>query len=284
MTNRLKQYEVLKRASLFLQQNKCESQVAEILLRHFLQVSRAQFYANMQEVVAPEITERFWEAINRHVTTRIPVQHLTGYEYFYGRKFHVNEHVLIPRPETEQLVEHVINKVHKTPLSIVDLGTGSGVIAITLALELKRAKVYATDISEEALHVAKKNAHKHCADVRFMLGDFATPLIEKNIMTQIIVSNPPYIAYDEKDTLSQTVKYDPELALFAANDGLAAYNKIIEQSKKIIAKNGILAFEIGYQQGEAVQKLIKKSYPHSSVKVYQDINGHDRIVIAHINV
>src|SRR5690625_4005499 len=149
MTNRLKQYEVLKRASLFLQQNKCESQVAEILLRHFLQVSRAQFYANMQEVVAPEITERFWEAINRHVTTRIPVQHLTGYEYFYGRKFHVNEHVLIPRMETEELVYHVIEQVKNiyqtNPVTIVDVGTGSGVIATTLALELPNAHVIATD-------------------------------------------------------------------------------------------------------------------------------------------
>src|SRR5690625_3975030 len=220
MENPLKQYEVLKRASLFLQQNNCEGRVAEILLQHFLQVSRAQFYANMQETISPEINDKLWTAIKEHVTTHIPVQHLTGYEYFYGRKFHVNEHVLIPRPETEQLVEHVINAAYEHtsqgPLTIVDLGTGSGVIAITLALELNFAQVYATDISEEALHVAKENAKKHHANVQFMLGNFAEPLIKSHIETDIIVSNPPYIAYDEEKTLSKTVKHDPELALYAA--------------------------------------------------------------------
>lgn len=282
MANTLKQYEVLKRASLFLQQNNCEEHVAELLLQHFLQLPRAQFYANMQQRISSEVVNKFRKAVKEHVTTRIPIQHLTGYEHFYGRKFYVNEHVLIPRPETEELVERVIFEVGAKPASIVDLGTGSGVISITLALELEQATIYATDISKKALHVAKKNAHVYQANVKFMHGNFAEPLMERNITTQVIVANPPYIAFDEKPSLSQTVKHDPELALFTSESGLAAYRTIVEQSKKIITDQGIIAFEIGHRQADAVCEIIQKNYPQCTVKVYQDINKLDRIVIASI--
>src|SRR5690625_4969925 len=168
MANTLKQYEVLKRASLFLQQNNCEEHVAELLLQHFLQLPRAQFYANMQQRISSEVVNKFRKAVKEHVTTRIPIQHLTGYEHFYGRKFHVNEHVLIPRPETEELVERVIFEVGAKPASIVDLGTGSGVISITLALELEQATIYATDISKKALHVRseERRVGKECRGKR----------------------------------------------------------------------------------------------------------------------
>src|SRR5690625_3488760 len=228
---KLKQYEVLKRASLFLQKNNCEIQVAEILLQHYLQLSRAQFYANMQEPIDSRVLHKFYQAIKKHAKTQIPVQHITGYEYFYGRKFYVNEHVLIPRPETEQLVETVLQYIQQheqqRQLTIVDLGTGSGVIAITLALELESANIYATDISERALHMARKNAKKHKAKVQFFHGNFAQPLIEQKIRANMVISNPPYIAFDERPLLSPTVKHDPERALFAKNNGLAAYEKII---------------------------------------------------------
>src|SRR5699024_990416 len=170
MAKHPKQYEVLQRASLFLQQHNCETKIAEILLQHFLQLSRTEFYLNMQAIITEQTMQKFWDAINVHVTTGMPVQHLTGYEYFYGRKFYVNEHVLIPRPETEELIEHVVREMqmHKNDehLTITDLGTGSGVIAITLALELPYTNVYATDISKKALHMAQKNAAKHHAKVQ----------------------------------------------------------------------------------------------------------------------
>ena len=275
-----KQYEVLQWASLFLEKHNCEPTIAEILLQHYLHVSRSKFYMMMQDPVPDEIIAQFTRDIKTHVQTGVPVQHLTGYEFFYGRKFAVTENTLIPRPETEELVQHIIKMELDKP-TIIDIGTGSGVIAITLALEIPNATIYATDISEKALDIAKKNATELKADVTFVQGNFLKPIIEQNIQADIIVSNPPYIAKSDKGSMSRTVKdFDPELALFADENGLAAYQQILELSTKMAETPRIIAFEIGYQQGEAVCKLIKKNYPHSSVEIIQDINGKDRIVSA----
>lgn len=281
-----KQYEVLRWASLFLEKNNRESRVAELLLQHHLGVSRAVFFANMQEDVPDDIYEAFKADIEKHAETGVPLQHLTGYEYFYGRRFTVDGHVLIPRPETEELVQHVIRHdvdFRKKPLRIVDVGTGSGVIAITLKLEWSDAEVFATDISEEALQVAKKNAAEWNADVAFLQGNFLEPLIEREMVVDILVSNPPYIAETERNVLSDTVKnYDPELALFAGDDGLSAYKEIIRQAKRVVRPGGLIAFEIGHEQGNAVKKLLMETFPYSDVDILQDINKKDRIVTAKI--
>ncbi|HLS60666.1 MAG TPA: peptide chain release factor N(5)-glutamine methyltransferase [Virgibacillus sp.] len=283
MKKNKKQFEVLQWASLFLEKNNCEQGIAEILLQHHLAVSRAQFYMMMQEPIPEQIMERFQADIQAHVDTGIPVQHLTGYEYFYGRPFFVNEHTLIPRPETEELVHQTIQRTtrlsNEDPVLIADIGTGSGVIAATLALELPSAEVYATDISEAALHVARKNAKQLEAEVTFLQGDFLQPLITNKIQADIIVSNPPYIALQDEPTLSRTVKdFDPHLSLFAKENGLAAYKKILQQSPHIIHPTGWMLVEIGYEQGEAVRALMKSTYPQSKVEIIQDINGLDRIV------
>lgn len=283
MNNNTKQFEVLQWASLFLEKNNCEQGVAEILLQHHLAVSRSQFYMMMQDAIPEQTIQRFKADIQAHVNTGIPVQHITGYEYFYGRQFLVNEHTLIPRPETEELVQHTINLAahfsKEAPLTIADIGTGSGVIGTTLALELPYAKVYATDISERALHVARKNTAKRNANVTYFQGDFLQPLVTNEIQVDIIVSNPPYIALTDEQELSRTVKdFDPHLSLFAEENGLAAYKKILQQSLHVIRPTGCLLFEIGYDQGEAVHALIKSAYPQSTVEIIQDINGRDRIV------
>lgn len=281
-----KQYEVLRWASLFLEKNNRESRVAELLLQHHLGVSRAVFFANMQEDVPDDIYEAFKADIEKHAETGMPLQHLTGYEYFYGRRFTVDGHVLIPRPETEELVQHVIRHdvdFRKKPLRIVDVGTGSGVIAITLKLEWSDAEVFATDISEEVLQVAKKNAAEWNADVAFLQGNFLEPLIEREMVVDILVSNPPYIAETERNVLSDTVKnFDPELALFAGDDGLSAYKEIIRQAKRVVRPGGLIAFEIGHEQGNAVKKLLMETFPYSDVDILQDINKKDRIVTAKI--
>lgn len=284
MAKQTKQYEALQWASLFLEKNNCERQVAEILLRHHLNISRAAFYTMMREDVEEEVIHSFKRDLEKHVETAVPVQHLLGYEYFYGRKFFVNNDVLIPRPETEELVQHVIQTAEEhsnTPITIVDVGTGSGVIAITLALELPQATLLATDISEKALVVAKKNADQLQAEVQFSHGSFLKPLISTNEKVDMVVSNPPYIATSDRAALSKTVKYfDPALALFAEDDGLAAYKKILAQAEQVVHPNGILAFEIGDQQGEVVSSLIHKHFPLSDISVIQDINQKDRIVFA----
>jgi release factor glutamine methyltransferase len=279
-----KQYEVLKRASLFLEENNRETRVADLLLQHHLGVSRTQFFAQMRDEIPEHIVESFCKDIEKHVDTGVPIQHLMGYEEFYGRNFSVNPHVLIPRPETEELVQQVIDHASKhNPLTIVDIGTGSGIIAITLALELSNAKVYAIDISEEALETAKKNAEQLHADITFLQGDFLSPLLEQNIKADIAVSNPPYISEEERPELSDTVvNHDPELALFADDNGLAAYKKIISQLPDSIMPGGTVAFEIGHLQGEAVKELLSETFPKSTVNILKDINRRDRIVFADI--
>lgn len=280
-----KQYEVLHWASLFLKEHNCEQGIAEILLQHHLQVTRSEFYMMMQEPVGEKIIDTFKRDVAKHVETGIPVQHLLGYEMFYGRKFSVNEHVLVPRPETEELVHCVIENEKKRLESerptIIDIGTGSGIIATTLALEIPEARIYATDISGQALQVATHNATQLGAEITFVEGDFLKPIIDQHIQADIIVSNPPYIAEAEKENLSKTVKdFDPSLALFADDHGLAAYKEIIKSSKKVIKENGIILFEIGFDQATQVSALIQEAYPQSEVSVIQDINKNDRIIMA----
>lgn len=280
-----KQYEVLHWASLFLKEHNCEQGIAEILLQHHLQVTRSEFYMMMQEPVGEKIIDTFKRDVAKHVETGIPVQHLLGYEMFYGRKFSVNEHVLVPRPETEELVHCVIENEKKRLESerptIIDIGTGSGIIATTLALEIPEARIYATDISGQALQVATHNATQLGAEITFVEGDFLKPIIDQQIQADIIVSNPPYIAEAEKENLSKTVKdFDPSLALFADDHGLAAYKEIIKSSKKVIKENGIILFEIGFDQATQVSALIQETYPQSEVSVIQDINKNDRIIMA----
>ncbi|WP_175495467.1 peptide chain release factor N(5)-glutamine methyltransferase [Gracilibacillus orientalis] len=271
----------LKWASSFLQKHNCESKVAEILLLHILDWSKTDMLIYLQEPIASEKLAYFQQKIEQHAETKIPVQHLTGVEDFYGRTFHVNQHVLIPRPETEELVQCVTEAVDKSDFTCVDIGTGSGIIAVCLAKEWesRQVEMLATDLSDDALRVAEKNAEKHQAKINFYQGNFLAPLINEGKKVDIIVSNPPYISYEEADSLSETVKhYDPEMALFAENNGLAAYYEIIHQADQVLNRHGMLFFEIGHTQAEAVSKLIKQQFPESKVTALQDINGQDRIV------
>ena len=293
MQKRFKQYEVLKWASLFLEKYKREPKVAELLLQHHLGINRAEFFARMQEPVDHELLLNFEDDLINHAITGVPVQHLIGYEIFYGREFLVNQHVLIPRPETEELIEHVLSYVRKNvslnkPLTIVDVGTGSGIIAITLALELENVNVYGTDISEKALEVAKQNAENLQADVKLFQGDFLTPIIEQKLKACIIVSNPPYIATSEMGELSDTVKnFDPSIALFAEEQGLGAYKKIVSQLPDCVNNTNEASsvfLEIGQSQGTSVMNILKEAFPESNPATFKDINQKDRIVHCRVNV
>lgn len=283
MDNQHKQYKVLAWAFSFLQAHDREEHVAEILLQHHLGINRAAFYAQMQEHISIDVEEAFRADIEAHATTGIPVQHLMGYEVFFGRSFKVNHHVLVPRMETEELVAYVMEQVKglftNTSVTIADIGTGSGVIATTLALELAQATLYATDISEAALSVAKENAQQLQASVQFLHGNFVAPLVEQQVEPDIIVSNPPYISECEQGKLADTVEnFDPALALFAKEDGLAAYKEILEQIKVYHLKPKLIVFEIGYNQQTAVTALSKLYFPNSTVICLQDLNGHDRMI------
>ncbi len=275
--------EVLRRASLFLEQHNREPRIAEILLMHHLQLDKTQLLMHLRDIMPKEKYRAYQLDLDRHVTTGIPVQHLTGHESFYGRQFNVNKDVLIPRPETEELVLGTLEEISrmKRPLRIVDVGTGSGIIAITLKLENPTLDVYAVDISKQALTTAKENANNHGATIAFMHSDFLTSLVLQEKKVDVIISNPPYIPWQDQESLADTVKnFDPSLALFADTNGLSAYQQIIEQADKVLSTCGLLAFEIGDQQGEAVKILIEDTFPNSHVEIRQDMNGKDRMVFA----
>lgn len=278
-------FEALTRASSFLEENKREKEVARYLLQHVLQKNYSELMMTIYDEITPEAYQTFWAYIEEHATGR-PFQYITGQETFYGRDFLVNEHVLIPRPETEELIEEVKKRVarlfeeHKT-LKIADIGTGSGAIALTVKKEISNAEVTATDISTEALVVAKKNAERLKAKVEFKQGDLIAPIADQK--WDIILSNPPYIGSHEAESLSDTViDYEPHLALFAAEDGLQLYRKMTEQLPEIMNAPSFIGFEIGYAQGPAVQKMLQNAFPLADVEIVQDINQKNRFVFCTI--
>lgn len=250
---------------------------AEWWLMHVLQVDRTGLLVRLSEELPAKDERTFQNGLERLLIGE-PVQHLIGQAPFYGRSLAVNRDVLIPRPETEELVEWVVE--HVGPIEddvIVDVGTGSGAIAITLSLELG-VRVQTVDISREAIAVAKRNAKSLGADVTFHEGDCLGPIADDSI--RVLVSNPPYIEYDE--LLDETVVgYEPHLALFGGADGLEFYRKIIAESTRVLRADWqLIAFEIGYNQGQVVKSYLSERYPEAETGILKDINGKDRIVYA----
>ena len=209
-----------------------------------------------------------------------PVQYIIGNVDFYGYILDVDNRVLIPRRETEELVEEVINRLKKfNKPTIIDVGTGSGAIAITLSKKINM-KVYASDISLDALEVAKKNVDKTNANVVLYHGDMLKPYIEKNMKIDIIVSNPPYIKEDEK--IEDIVKNnEPKIALYAKNNGLEFYESILKDAKKVLNNKFLIAFEIGDSQGEEIKKLAYKYLGDVKVEIKKDLSLKNRMLFVY---
>ncbi|OGX79545.1 protein-(glutamine-N5) methyltransferase, release factor-specific [Exiguobacterium sp. SH31] len=267
----------LKQAERMLVDAGRDPSTAEWWLMHVLQVDRTGLIIRLSEELSDDETTAFESGLERLLAGE-PVQHLIGQAPFYGRSFAVNRDVLIPRPETEELIEWVVE--HVGPIeddAIVDVGTGSGAIAITLSLELG-VRVQTVDISREAIAVAKRNAEVLRADVAFHEGDCLGPVADDSI--RVLVSNPPYIEADE--LLDETVAgYEPHLALFGGADGLEFYRKIIADSMRVLRADWqLIAFEIGYNQGQVVKSYLSERYPEAETGILKDINGKDRIVYA----
>ena len=235
----------------------------------------------------PVLYAAFRKDVEEHAKTGIPLQHLTGEEEFLGRRYYVNRDVLIPRPETEELVLGVEAMIKKhlagRDLTIADIGTGSGIIATSLKLAFPEASVIATHISERALLIARSNSRTLGADLTLRLGSYLEPILQLGERVNVVVSNPPYIDEADKEHMTDTVKnFDPSLALFADDNGLAAYKEIIAALPEVLAFPAVAAFEIGWQQGRAVRDLLVEMFPEAEVEVRQDINGKDRMVFAWI--
>ena len=270
--------QAITKACLLLRRQGKEESLARFLLMYMLDESPQLFLNCMSEQMSKENEEKYFSLIEKHIKEDVPLSHLVGFEYFYDRKFKVTKDVLSPRMETEELIYKVIEYVkanNKNNLKILDLCTGSGIIAITLKKELDQISidVIASDISEEAIKVAKENAQYHNADVRFIQSDIFNNIDDK---FDIIVSNPPYIDRKDEVTMKENVlNYDPHLALFAEEEGMYFYRKIIEQAKDYLKENGVMFFEIGYDQKDKIIKLSKKN--GYLAQVYKDINNRDRM-------
>jgi len=256
---------------------------AEHVFSYVLKVSRMTMTLNFEREITKIEKEKIREMLVEIGKNKRPLQYVLGYEEFYGYKFHVDESVLIPRSETELLVEKCVKLMEgiEEP-KILDIGSGSGAISISLGKEISKSVVLGVDISEKALAVAKKNkAENNATNVKFMRSDILKDVDYKKF--NLIVSNPPYIPDYEYEVLEEKVlKHEPKLALTAPNNGLYFYEEISKNAPNHLVKGGYLAFEIGYNQGEAVKKIMEKN-DFFNITVYYDYAEHERMVIGKLD-
>lgn len=237
-------------------------------------MTQSEFYLHLNEDIEDSLYEKVQQVIEAYVIEDIPVDYSLGYRYFYGNKIFVNEHVLIPRNETEELVEYVlmhIDSVEK-PLNVLDLGTGSGCIGLTLKKEVPELRVILSDVSPKALEIVSKNAKNLDIGVKIKQSDWFSQL---EGVFDIIVSNPPYIPDDE--VVGDTVHNEPNVALFGGKTGLHHYESILKSIKPFIHERTLIAFEHGYQQKEALHTLIHTHLSDVHVVTKKDMQGRDRM-------
>lgn len=255
---------------------------AESLILHTMGISRAALLSNPARELSAEELGRYREFITRRAAHE-PLQYITGTQEFYGFPFRVTPAVLIPRPETEHLVEAVLERVpHDRTLYIVDIGTGSGAIAIALALHLPQAEVFALDLSPAALEIAQENAValKASARIRFAVSDLldSLPAQQKFEPFDVVVSNPPYVPSSDAAQMHPQVRdYEPASALFAGGDGLDVYRRLIPQAREALRPGGLLALEIGFGQRRAIEELLSGWHDISFV---DDLQGIPRVALA----
>ena len=228
-----------------------------------------------QEVTADDeaLLADIFEKLSQH----IPAQYIIGEADFHDLTFKVDQRVLIPRPETEELVDLILEENPQDNLSLLDIGTGSGAIAISLKHARPGWQVAASDLSDDALAVATENAHRHNTNIQFFRADVFRQVSGKY---DIIVSNPPYISFEDKEEVgSNVLASEPHMALFAQEDGYAIYRQIIQGAEEYLTEKGKLYFEIGYKQGPMLQEMIGHYFPQKRVRVLKDLFGLDRKVV-----
>ncbi|OIL99006.1 peptide chain release factor N(5)-glutamine methyltransferase [Oenococcus oeni] len=250
----------------------------DVFLRGELKINNTELLLRFSEQI-PARTESKLRLDFNKVQAGEPVQYVLGFANFYGRDFSVGPQVLIPEVETAELIDHVKNAVLlplEDDFSILDIGTGSGNLAITLALELKAKNVLAVDISQDALDLAKKNSQNLSAtEVKFIRSDL---LENVNGLFDLIVSNPPYVKTGEKEIDKQVVDFEPHQALYAGADGMDVFRKMIPETVKHLKPDGYVIFEMDYRQGDEIKSLIKKNFPKAQIEIFKDISGLDRFI------
>ncbi len=271
-----KYFEVLQRASSFLKKKGLPVFAAEWMLQERLGWSKTDLVQHYREIMPRGQVEIFEQDINQFYEGK-PMQQIIGHDWFYGRKFILNEHTLIPRPETEEWLDRVFKELPERPLKVLDIGTGTGVLAITHKLERPADEVVAVDISVEALKIARKNAERLGADVSFIESDLFEALTGATF--DVILSNPPYISQKEIELMDKSVlEYEPKQALFAENDGLAIYEELAVDISNYLNDVYFVFLEIGFAQGEKVKNLFQEALPAAEVDIWTDFSDLDRVV------
>jgi len=255
--------------------NNLEHRAIYLFLGEVLNCDKTKILMLKDELVEDNILEKFSEMLADYIVDDVPIEYILGYTYFYGNKIKVNQSVLIPRDESEELVERALGCI-KQGHRVLDLCTGSGAIAIALKKEINDIEVIASDISKDALKVAKDNARLNEVSVNFIEGDLLEPFVN-NDRFDVIVCNPPYISEDYE--VNDIVKHEPRIALYADDNGLFNYKKIISELSKVLNKGGVILFEIGYNQREDILNICKEYLGDYEIECYKDISGNDRIVI-----
>lgn len=254
----------------------CHSDHAKILLAELLRKNPLELLTCLEEIVPKEIEEQYKKEVLALEEGK-PLQYVIGCVNFYGNHFEIDERVLIPRFETEELVENTINYIRKyfpEPVDIIDLGCGSGVIGITLEKKVSTKSVDMIDISKDALEVARKNARNLEANVNIIESDFFEK-IQKQY--DVIISNPPYIG--EEEEIEEIVKKnEPHLALYAGKEGMSCYEKILQNISSHMKDRCLIAFEIGCEQAEMITKSIQKYLENVKIEIKKDLSGKDRMV------
>ena len=253
-----------------------EAESLSFVYRSLKNLSFTDFVFALQQEVTEE-EKLFVEEIYQQLAAHKPAQYIIGYADFFGMHLTVDERVLIPRPETEELVELILSENPETNLSVLDIGTGSGAIALALAKNRPDWSVTAADISQDALDLASENAKNQNLQIFLKKSDCFAEISEKY---DIIVSNPPYISREDESEVGLNVLYsEPHLALFADEDGLAIYRRIAEDAKDYLKDGGKIYLEIGYKQGQSVPELFRKYLPEKRVRTLKDQFGQDRMVV-----
>ena len=255
-----------------------EEEAAKLLLMELSKQTASEFFLNFKKNVDETLQKKYLDALDQYLIHNIPVQHLIGHSYFFGYAFKVNEDVLIPRAETEQLVGHVLYYIDtyfpNQKVNLLDLGTGSGCIGLTLALEEKSLHVTISDISEKALKIASFNNENLHAEATVIQSDLFDSIHEK---FDVIVSNPPYIP--DSEIVEDIVQKEPSVALYGGTLGVDFYDRILEQAKSHIHEKAMIAFEHGYQQKEVIYGFARKHFPTGTIIQMKDLAGKDRFTL-----
>lgn len=248
----------------------------ELLFTEILNCNRSSLFLNKESPLDKDKSILIASVLKRRIKGE-PIQYILGKTEFMGLEFKVNKDVFIPRPETEILVEKTLKVVRE--LNILDMGTGSGCIAISLATLLPNAKIDAIDISEKALKIAKENAKLNNVNINFIQGDLFTPHPSPLTPYDLIVSNPPYVPTAEIEGLQLEIKYEPDIALDGGKDGLDFYRRVVTCAPNYLNKGGFLIMEMGFNQRPAVENIFQKSGNFEIIEVVRDYNNIERVVV-----